>query len=309
MSLSIIINTLNRKEMLIALLQSIIRCEFDVPYQIVVVDDCSDENYGPEITHLFPDILFLRNEERQFLIRSRNRGWRASNGEFVFLVDDDNEIKDRLFFKKALKLFGDRPEVGVIGCRTYYFDEPNTILIGQNRFNKMTGKTYSLLINKKDEQQPGVLVDTHDTPNAFFTKRDTLEKVGGFSEEIVQTFSEADFAEKVRACGRLVMHAPVLRIYHKSERIDPKSPSVRMVGTRPERLYYFMRNRSVFIKKWGNFLQIFLYFMLFSHLYSVYYLGNMILLHRYDLALAGAKGVFDGYVYIMTGKLRNRYAR
>ena len=86
--LSIIINTFNRKKMLFDLLFSIQKCTFPILYEIIVVDDCSEEDYSQEIANVFPNVQFLRNSKRLFLIKSRNKGWLASFGKIVFFVDD-----------------------------------------------------------------------------------------------------------------------------------------------------------------------------------------------------------------------------
>ena len=305
--ISVVICTRNRSEMLIALLRSLQKPLATIKHEIIIVDDCSDDNTQLQVKKKFPHAKFFRNNKRKYLIRSRNFGWKKAEGQVIFFIDDDNEIKDNKFFSHALELIKEYPEIGVVGCRTNYFDSPNTVLIGQNKFNKLTGKTTFFQMNKKDDK--GLLgpLFTHDNPNAFFVKKSILEKTHGFSEEIVQTFSEADLSEKVRAIGLQVAQFPELKVYHKSPKVDFSKMSARLMGGSPERFYYLMRNRFLFIKKYATLLDKTAFSLIFSHLYSAYYFGNLIRLREWKMLLSGLRGVRDGYIYMITNRLPNFY--
>lgn len=307
MKISVVINTRNRKQMLFALLDSILKCQGAKEFEYIVIDDCSDENYTEDIIEKFPFIQFVRNISRQYLIKSRNIGWKLSKQPLVFFIDDDNEVKDPDFFVKAWKLFSSNPQAGIIGARSYYFNQPDLIMVGPTRFNKLTGKTTFLGLNQQDPTHLEGLVKTHDVPNAFFVPRHVLEKTGGFSEEIVQTFSEADFAEKVRKNGFHVLQASALKVYHKSDPPDFKRLDKRQMGGTPERFYFLMRNRFVFIKKWGSLFQQIFFALVFSHVFTLYYLMNLLRNKEYTMVRSGVSGVLHGYIYLISGHLYNRY--
>lgn len=304
--LSIVINTRNRKEMLYALLASLYKSDFADTDEIIVVDDCSDEDYSNQLKENYPKVIFIRNSSREYLIKSRNKGWKSAKGDYVFFIDDDNEINDDTFFSKALGILEKDPTIGILGCRTYYFAYPSMIMVGPTRFNKTTGKTLFRGINKNDFDEIKGLIETHDNPNAFFTTKKVLEKTGGFTEEIVQTFSEADFAEKVRKLGLKVFQYSELKVYHKSMPATNASLTPRQLGGSPERFYYLMRNRFVFIKKWGNFGEKLLFTLVFSHLYTFYYLYIPLKFKETTMVKKGLRGVLDGYIYMLTGTLRNQ---
>jgi GT2 family glycosyltransferase len=306
--MSIIINTRNRKQILFELLSSAYRCHLNFPHEIIVVDDFSEENYSKELKEKFPNIKLIRTFQRSFLIKSRNFGWKKSKGEIIFFIDDDNEIKDRDFFKKAMKVIEERDDIGVLGCRTYYFDSPDYIMVGPNKFNKMTGRTTFFGMNQKDAGQLDGLIETHNCPNAFFTKKEILEKVHGFTEDIVQTLSEADFDEKVRRLGLKVYEYSKLKVYHKSPWQEYKKLSPRHVGGSPERAYFLMRNRFIFIKRYGNIFQKILFTLIFSHVLNLYYTIQLLMLKEFTMIKQTLMGAKDGYIYMIFCKLNNCYS-
>ncbi len=296
--LSIIVNTRNRKHLLYRLLDTIRACRLNLSHEIIVVDDNSDEDYGRELKKRYHRIQFIRNESRLYLVRSRNKGWRSAKGEILFFIDDDNEIKDPAFFERGLRYFQD-PSIGIIGCRTYYFDEPDIILIGPNRLNKITCRTTNLATNMRDRKSIEGLRETFDTPNAFFVRAKVAAEVQGFSDEIVQTLSEADFAEKVRKRGHKVYQASDLKVYHKSPRQTSRRLTPRHVGGTPERVYYFMRNKFVFMKKHALWYQRISFACVFSHMYTVYYLYVLVRHREFRMAAACIRGVCDGFLYML----------
>jgi GT2 family glycosyltransferase len=304
--ISIVITTRDRKQNLFDLLESIKKFPPKTEYEIVVVDDFSEEDIKDELLKKFK-VQFIKNSKREGLIKSRNAGWRATKNEIVLIIDDDNEIKDDNFFEIAEQKFNENSKIGILGCISYYFDEPETIQFGPTIFNKYTGKTTFIGVNTSEIKSENGLVKTHDVPNAFFTRRAVLLKTGGFSDEIIQTFSEADYAEKVRKINFEVFQCTELKVYHKSPKMDFAKISVRHMGGSPWRFYYLMRNRFVFIKKWATLIQKITFSLFFSHLYTIYYIGHLIRLKEKEMIVSGLYGVRDGYIYMLTGKLINHY--
>lgn len=296
MLLSIVINTVNRKEMLFLLIDSIERCNFEnIQHEIIIVDDCSHEDYGSELKARYPTVTFHKNDKSQLLIKSRNIGWRLAKGEFVFFIDDDNEVFDENLFQKAIVLLR-KEEIGILGCRTHYFDHPTYINVGPVKFNKYTGKTSFPLRNSEDIQADDVvLTPSHDCPNAFFTKHAILHKVEGFSEEFFQTFSEADYSEKVRKCGYSVLECSSLKVYHKSPMVRVTNLSERLLGGSVMRMYYLVRNRFLFIRKHGTLIQCAVFSLFFAPLYSLFYLFSSLRNKRIDFAYSCLKATMDGY--------------
>lgn len=303
MGLSIVINTRNRKIMLFDLLKSIEKQIVNFKYEIIVVDDCSDLDYSLEINSKFKSVIFIRNQSREYLIKSRNKGWRASNNENILFIDDDNEIFDLNLLQKGFDALNNYCGIGVLGCRTYYYDEREKILLGPNSFNKYLGKVGFKMLNDRDNNFLDGHVDTFDNPNAFFTRKFLLKKIGGFSDDIVQTYSEADYCENVRyLCYRVVQDSN-LKVYHKSPKVDFKNLPIRLLGGSPERFYYLMRNRFLLIRKHGNLAQVLFFGLISSWFYNFYYILISIKNRKKDFVKSGLWGIVHGYIILFTGVL------
>jgi hypothetical protein len=85
---SIIITTHNRPRLLSRAVASA-RLSGRDP-EIVVVDDASTDETG-EVCRSLPDISYIRVDHQQGVACARNLGLKASSGEFISFLDDDDE--------------------------------------------------------------------------------------------------------------------------------------------------------------------------------------------------------------------------
>lgn len=86
-SVSIIITTHNRPRLLSRAVASALLSGRDP--EIVVVDDASTDETG-EVCRSLPGIRYVRVERRRGVACARNVGLRASSGEFISFLDDDD---------------------------------------------------------------------------------------------------------------------------------------------------------------------------------------------------------------------------
>ena len=114
-SVSVVIPTYKRANVLPEALSSVQAQQgagelFDM--EIVVVDDGSPDNTS-EIMKNFPDVHYIRLEKNQGQYGAVNIGIKASKGEFIALLDDDDLwLPNRL--KDHLPVFQSNPDVGVV---------------------------------------------------------------------------------------------------------------------------------------------------------------------------------------------------
>lgn len=113
MDVSVVIPTHNRA----ALVSRAIRSVFGqtlAPREIIVVDDGSDDGTAPLLARTFPSVTILR-QANAGVSAARNRGINAATGEWIALLDSDDEWLPRKLELQA-KLLAGHPEVRV--CHT-----------------------------------------------------------------------------------------------------------------------------------------------------------------------------------------------
>lgn len=90
-TVSVVLTTFNRKEMLDRALRSV--CDqTHKPEEIIVCDDGSTDGTKQELASAFPSVVWLR-QENQGVSSARNLGIRHTSGSWVALLDSDDEWK------------------------------------------------------------------------------------------------------------------------------------------------------------------------------------------------------------------------
>lgn len=116
---SVVIPTFNRARLVGRAIESVLGQSHDDLELIVVSDACTDDT--PEVVKGFgdPRIRYLRHERNRGGSAARNTGIRAARGEFVGLLDSDDEWMPTKLEKQLARFKGASDDLGVVysGCR------------------------------------------------------------------------------------------------------------------------------------------------------------------------------------------------
>ena len=102
---SILMTTYNRAEFLPKAIDSIIFQTFK-DWEFVIVDDCSTDNTQEiikEYMKLGLPIKYVRNEENIGVIKSRNLALSLCSGEYITVLDSDDEWIDKEKLQKQVE--------------------------------------------------------------------------------------------------------------------------------------------------------------------------------------------------------------
>lgn len=116
MKLSVIIPTYNRMDLLQRAIESVL-CQ-QLPHnldslQVIVVDDGSTDNTAAMMASRFPDVSYIE-QPNGGVSAARNRGLREANGDWIALLDSDDEWLP----KKLLDQFEMLAESQLLVCHT-----------------------------------------------------------------------------------------------------------------------------------------------------------------------------------------------
>ena len=301
MDLSIVITTRNRKKDLFECINSIKKSDFKgIEYELIIVDDASDDG-TEKITDEdigLSNVKIIHNEKQQMMVRSRNIGAKNSVGEYVLFIDDDNIVdKDMIF--NLVSFAKNNPEFGMIGPSMYYFESKEKYMDYQ-KISLLTGKTSYFIGNEEKDY-----FESDGIPNVFMITREAFEKCGYFDERLIQTYTEPDFAQMIARKGFKCCIVPKAKTYHKIKKEDDLKP-ISMGGKFKQKAYCLMRNRTVYISRYGKPLEKIIYIICFSWVWPVAYSFFALKNGRFDLVRLYFKGFYDGIKYFFTGKLKDR---
>jgi len=173
---SIVIPTYNRPEHLERAIDSALKQTYE-NVEIIVVDDGSELNLKP-FENKYPSVRFLKNKTNRGACYSRNRGLKASNGEYINFLDDDDELYPNKI-KLQVQKFQSSPVKNLGFVTAHVLDKRSGKEIIKK--NITAGSMYRQLLS-------GYAISGIET---LLIKKECLLEIGGFDENL-QSSQEYD---------------------------------------------------------------------------------------------------------------------
>jgi GT2 family glycosyltransferase/glycosyltransferase involved in cell wall biosynthesis len=243
---SIIIPAHNQWAHTHACLQSIVRSEPTLAYEVILADDGStdDTRHADRWVH---GLVVNRNAENLGFLRNCNAAASRARGEYILLLNNDTEIQSGAI-SALVKTFRDHPDAGLVGSKLLY---PDGRLQEAGGIVWADGSAWNYG-RGQNPQQPefNYLRETDYCSGASIMVPTSLfAQLGGFDERYVPAYYEdTDLAFAVRAAGRKVYYQPLSLVVHHegvSHGIDANQ------GLKSGQA----RNQEVFERKWRATLQ------------------------------------------------------
>ena len=175
MPVSIVICTRNRIKSLQRSLEKLLAVETTYNWELVVVNNGSDDGTQPYLDSLPKTFNKARVvtmfERRVGLGAARNSGWRTARGEIISFIDDDCYVQSD-FIDQMITVFSESAELGFVGGRILLFDHTDLPMTIQVKDELLRLLPYTF-----------IPAGTIQGANIAF-RRSTLECIGGFDETL-----------------------------------------------------------------------------------------------------------------------------
>jgi GT2 family glycosyltransferase len=217
-AISVVVVNWNRLHLLRACLQSLKCQQVNQPFEVVVVDNGSDDG-SPEMVvsewqqnPLLP-VKLIRNEDNRGFCAANNQGFAVSDSEFVALLNNDAEAEPG-WLEALARAFTNRPDVGMAASKILVHEDPRRIdkvghLIypdGQNR-GRGTGELDRGQYDRIEE------VLWPDGCAAMY-RRAMLDEIGGFDEDLFAYGDDAELGLRARIAGWKCLYIPRAVVRH-----------------------------------------------------------------------------------------------
>lgn len=293
---SIIIPTYNREKEVLECISSLLNISYP-NFEIVVVDNASHDNTVVNIKEKFSNIKNIKIVElNQNLGASggRNEGVRHAKGEYLCFVDSDNRV-DKNFLTELVNLAETDENIGFVGPKMYYFEDPKRIWYAGAEISLLTSRTRYIGIGEVDKGQHNQIREVGHIPNVWLVKKGVIEKIGMIDTNYIMHYEESDWAMRARKAGYKIMFCPAAVVYHNIP-LPKKSKGLRsLIGFDNQyRIFYAARNRTRFMKKFASKLNFVLYLLIFNNLFLIQYCLILLFYRRMDLIKSYIKGYLSG---------------
>jgi len=196
--ISIIIPNYNGESTIGKCLEAAFSAGYD-NFEVIVVDDCSDDN-SIEVIKRFPCKL-VALKERSGASKARNTGALNSNGKLLFFIDADCIVKEDALSIAAAAYAENGPDVVVGG--TY------TPMPYDDRFFSIFQSVFVNYSETKNIENPDYIA-TH----AMAIDAATFRKSGGFPESFMPIIEDVEYSHRIRRAGYKLIMNPQLLVQH-----------------------------------------------------------------------------------------------
>jgi hypothetical protein len=217
-TIAVVVVTWNRRDLLRSCLQSLTRQKLEQPFEVIVVDNGSDDGSPEMALREFSEspafrLKLIRNQVNRGFCAGNNQGFAVSDAEFVALLNNDAEAEPDWLSALVLAFEG-RPEMGMAASKILVYEDPRRIdkaghLIypdGQNR-GRGTGELDAGQYDRIEE------VLWPDGCAAMY-RRAMLDQIGGFDEDFFAYADDAELGLRARIAGWNCLYMPAARVRH-----------------------------------------------------------------------------------------------
>src|SRR4030043_1404674 len=89
----VIIVSWNTKPYLLRCLESIFQKRERVPWEVVVVENGSQDGSGNAVKEMFPSVRLIENDRNLGFSKAANQGLIKSSGQYALLINPDTRVK------------------------------------------------------------------------------------------------------------------------------------------------------------------------------------------------------------------------
>lgn len=213
--------------------------------EITVVDNASVDGSAVMVREKFPSLRLITNETNRFFTAANNQAFASSSGRYVLILNSDVEVQAGTL--AALTRYLDsHADIGAATTRLFFPDgrlQHNCAhfstyasmlmdytflgVVQRSRHQEMRGHMWYADWDRQTEREIDV------APGSFLmVRRETLEAVGGFDEQLRLYFAEDDLCRRIQQAGYKIMYVPIGGAIH------PESASVAQVRRLARRIYF-----------------------------------------------------------------------
>ena len=235
MTISVLIGTRNRSQVVKRCLESVMSQEYK-NLEVIVLDDASTPplDTSPYQNTRHP-VQFLRSDTHLGLATVRNQLIQASSGDVVFIMDDDAYFESNDAIEQVVDAFVANPTLGILAVKILDYREKNMRAL----------TPHSQLHLRQDQsltERPHLI--SYFVGPGHAIRRSALEVTGLFDEIMMYGQDELDMAYRVIDHGFQIYYQPEIVVHHA-----PPDARNRSSSETAWRLYYLTRNRILFAYK------------------------------------------------------------
>lgn len=283
--ISVVIPTYNRPQMLLRLIDSLKMSTIQFK-EIIVVDGYQSSENINLLGSKYSFVSYYKLDHNAYVGEMRNIGLEKSKGNYVFMVDDDNIVKNDCVEKLYEAAINDS-SIGVVGPVTCYFEQRKIIMYAGGNYSTIMRRTIFLNAGMNVEKVKNHSYEVDGFANSYMFRKEAAMKVYPIPERILFGGEDGYIQYRIKKELRykLVLIGSAI-VYHD---IKKEEFLTRMT---PFKLYYLTRGKITFeldLDKHKYRFSAFLFIFIFGYLYIAFHCTK-----KKEGIIAVVQGLWDG---------------
>ena len=224
MDLSIVIVNWNGLAVLRNCLASIFDNSHGLQFEVIVVDNASQDESVPVIQCEFPSVVILQNQQNRGFAAANNQAFAIARGRYVLLLNNDTLVLPGAL-AASVDYLDAHPQVGALGCRVEFPDR--TFQTSCYRFTDLVellmirvlplGSVAHERLNYgrywgRQFREP---TEVDVVAGCFMVvRREIIASVGNLDEDFFMYGEDEEWCSRIKRAGWLIIYFPGATILH-----------------------------------------------------------------------------------------------
>lgn len=204
MKLSVVILSFRVPYYLLQCLQSVERAITSLDAEIIVVDNCSEDQSCDLVKQYFPEVILVEHKRNDGFSKGNNIGIAKAKGEYICLLNPDTMVRETTFLN-SLAFAEQQPKLGALGVKMidgggrFLPESKRNFLSMKVAFQKILGYGkgyYASHLDKNEAGQVAVLAGAF-----MLMKKDRYNEIGGLDEDYFMYGEDIDLSFRFQKAG------------------------------------------------------------------------------------------------------------
>jgi len=222
LDLSIIIVSWNVENYLRKCLHSIFANGKDLRFEVIVIDNASQDNSVEMVRKEFLDVNIITNQKNRGFNAANNQGILVAKGRNILLLNPDTIIPDKDLLKGMVDVLDQNTKIGAVGPKVVSADGKAIQLACARSDTNLWTVFSDRIVEKKIYNSKWLREKYYHTPRHVSTlsgscmmfKKEVVDKIGFMDEQFFMFLDDVDYCKRIRDAGWKVHYMPTLEIIH-----------------------------------------------------------------------------------------------
>ncbi|MDN5284318.1 MAG: hypothetical protein JWR38_592 [Mucilaginibacter sp.] len=256
LNVSIIIVNYNTTDLTIKCIESIKRFTVKNSYEVILIDNASQDRSILKVPEIFPEIKFIANDTNVGFGRANNIGIKMALGKYVFLLNTDAFLLSDAIFSFWTFMEG-KENANIACCGGALVDENKETVVSYGNFPSVLEAFSSIgffVLYKKYYKRhihSGVLNYSEEAREVdficgadMFIRRSVLDKVGLFDPDFFLYFEETELSFRIFKAGYKSFIIPNVNIIHLGGGSQKDNGGINL-----KQVELFSKSRNIYFEK------------------------------------------------------------